>query len=135
MKTVISKIIFLLAHQLACHYRFHSQKGIGEGEQIYVLVRVNTELSSSVECFDWSLFPRLFSLYHSNVSYWSKMKNHGALGTRRLLKKWRPSENVGRKMDSEAVHTWTREEVSSCNCSEKHGSHGPGKLLEKLLGP
>lgn len=26
-----------------------------------------------------------------------------------VAKKWRPSENVGRKMNSEAVHTWTRE--------------------------
>ena len=51
------------------------------------------------------------------------MKNREALGTRRLLKKWRPSENVGRKMDFEAVHTWTRGEVSSCNCSEKTYRH------------
>ena len=58
-------------------------------------------------------FPPFF-LYGSNVSYWSKMKNHGALGTRMLLKKW---------MDSEAVHTWIREGVSSCNCSEKTYRH------------
>ena len=51
------------------------------------------------------------------------MKNREALGTRRLLKIWRPSKNVGRKMDFEAVHTWTRGEVSSCNCSEKTYRH------------
>ena len=31
--------------------------------------------------------------------------------------------NVGRKMNSEAVHTWTRGEISSCNCSEKTYRH------------
>ena len=61
------------------------------------------------------------------------MKNREALGTRRLLKKWRP-RNVGRKMDFEALHTWTRGEVSSCNCSEKRTDMwGKGKATTRSI--